>query len=177
MILIEDTRNPVAKHRNVHQWAAREGVTIKRSKLLVGDYTLPTDQSTCIDTKAGMKEVYQNIVQQHERFRAECELAKEAGIRLVILVEEPGIRDLSEVGSWKNPRRERWFMVSSAHKAGKLLKVKIPPMPPVSSASLMMTMGTMAARYEVEWRFCSPEETGAQIWSLLGGSKTPCFNS
>ena len=171
MILLEDTRNPVSKHRNIHEWAAREGVTIKRTKLMVGDYTLPTDQSVCIDTKAGLQEVYSNVVQQHARFRAECELAKEAGIRLVVLVEEPGIYFLEDVAKWRNPRRERWFKVNAAHKAGKLTKLRIPPTPPQSSSGLMLSMGTMADRYGVEWRFCSPSETGAQIWRLLGGSK------
>ena len=50
-VLLEDTRNPADKHRNVHEWAKREGVDIIRTKLLVGDYTLPTDQSVCVDTK------------------------------------------------------------------------------------------------------------------------------
>lgn len=170
MILLEDTRNPVDKHRNVHEWAAANGVTIKRTKLMVGDYTLPTNQSVCIDTKAGLQEVYSNLIQQHERFRAECELAQEAGILLVILVEEPGILSLDDVAAWKNPRRERWFRVHAAHKAGKLKSVKIPKRPPVASEKLMEVMRTMAERYGCEWKFCGRDETGAVIWELLHGS-------
>lgn len=167
MILLEDTRNPVDKHRNVHEWAAANGVTIKRTKLMVGDYTLPTNQSVCIDTKAGLQEVYSNVIQQHDRFRAECELAQEAGIWLVILVEEPGISSLEDVVRWKNPRRERWFRVHAAHKAGKLLKLSIPKVPPVSSEQLAAAMGTMGAKYGVTWMFCDKAETGARIWELL----------
>ena len=96
-VLLEDTRNPEGKHRNVHEWARAKGVTIIRTKLLVGDYTLPTDQSRCVDTKYGMQEVYSNLVQQHDRFRAECELAQKAGILLTVLVEEPGIEGLDGV--------------------------------------------------------------------------------
>ena len=167
MILLEDTRNPISKHRNIHEWAAREGVTIKRTKLLVGDYTLPTDQSVCIDTKAGMHEVYSNIVQDHERFRAECKLAKEAGIRLIVLVEEPGMATLEDAAAWRNPRRERWFRVAAAHKAGRLTKLSIPKVPPVDSKRLAAMMQTMAERYSVEWKFCDPAETGAKIWAEL----------
>lgn len=166
-VLLEDTRNPESKHRNVHEWAEREGVDIIRTKLLVGDYTLPTDQSTCVDTKAGMQEVYSNLVQQHERFRAECELAQKAGVLLIILVEEGGLHGLTDVQTWKNPRRERWFRIHAAHKAGKLMKVAIPKVPPLPSDRLCTMMQTMEERYGIEWVFCGKQETGAVIWELL----------
>lgn len=167
MILLEDTRNPIGKHRNIHEWAELEGVDIIRTKLLVGDYTLPTDQGLCVDTKYGLQEVYSNLVQQHERFRAECDLANEAGIRLVILVEEPWIGGLEAVAGWKNPRRERWFRVHAAHKAGKLLKLSIPKAPPIPSDRLAQMMGAMTERHGVEWVFCDPAETGRTLWGLL----------
>lgn len=166
-VLLEDTRNPVEKHKNVHEWADREGVTIIRTKLLVGDYTLPTDQSVCVDTKSGMQEVYSNVVQEHERFRRELELAMQAGVKLIVLVEESDIEELSGVVHWKNPRRERWFRVNAAHKAGKLKNVKQAKTPPLSSDRLFQMMQTMAERYGCEWRFCGKDRTGAVIWELL----------
>lgn len=166
-VLLEDTRNPEGKHRNVHEWAKREGVDIIRTKLLVGDYTLPTDQSVCVDTKYGMAEVYSNLVQQHERFRAECELAQKAGVLLIILVEEGGMHELTDVQTWRNPRRERWFRIHSAHKAGKLLKMQIPKVPPIGSDRLCSMMQTMEGKYGIEWVFCSKAETGERIWELL----------
>lgn len=166
-VLLEDTRNPADKHLNVHKWAEREGITIIRTKLLVGDYTLPTDQSMCVDTKYGMQEVYSNLVQQHERFRAECELAQKAGVLLCVLVEEPGMSGLEDVPKWKNPRREKWFRVNAAHKAGKLMKVQIPKVPPLPSDRIFTMMQTMGERYGLEWVFCNKDETGAFIWELL----------
>lgn len=166
-VLLEDTRNPATKHTNVHQWAQDNGVTIIRTKLLVGDYTLPTDQSRCVDTKYGMQEVYSNLVQEHERFRSECELAQKAGVLLIILVEEGGMHGLTDVQTWKNPRRERWFRLHAAHKAGKLLKVAIPKVPPLPSDRLFTMMHTMEERYGVEWKFCGKDRTGAVIWELL----------
>ena len=169
-VLLEDTRNPAQKHRNVHQWAQENGVTIIRTKLLVGDYTLPTDQSVCVDTKYGLQEVYSNIVQEHERFRRELEMAMQAGVKLIVLVEEAGINELADVGRWKNPRRERWFRIHAAHNAGKLLKVPISKVPPLASDRLMQMMETMAERYGVSWKFCGKDDTGAVIWELLNGS-------
>ena len=169
-VLLEDTRNPVKKHMNVHLWARAKGVTIIRTKLLVGDYTLPTDQSVCIDTKAGMQEVYSNVVQQHERFRRELETAAAAGIRLVVLVEEAGINTLSDVEHWKNERRERWFMINAAHKAGKMRNVRIPTLSPLASVQVMNIMQTMEERYGIEWVFCSKQDTGERIWELLNRS-------
>lgn len=169
-VLLEDTRNPEGKHRNVHEWARAKGVTIIRTKLLVGDYTLPTDQRVCIDTKAGMQEVYSNVVQQHERFRRELETAAAAGIRLVVLVEEAGINTLSDVEHWKNERRERWFMINAAHKAGKMRNVRIPTLSPLASVQVMNIMQTMEERYGIEWVFCSKQDTGERIWELLNRS-------
>lgn len=166
-ILIEDTRNPVAKHKNVHEWADANDIRIMRMKMRVGDYTLLDTMKVCVDTKSGLQEVYSNVVQEHRRFKAECELAKEVGIRLIILVEDGDIPDLAAVANWKNPRRERWFRVHNAHKAGKLKNVVIPKSPPVSSELLCQMMQTMAERYGCEWMFCSKEETGARIWELL----------
>ena len=165
-VLLEDTRNPAQKHRNVHAWAQENGVTIIRTKLLVGDYTLPTNQSTCIDTKYGLAEVYSNLVQEHERFRSELELAMQAGVKLIVLVEEGGM-ELADVAKWKNPRRERWFRIHAAHKAGKLLKVPISKVPPIASDRLMQMMETMAEKYGCEWRFCHKAHTGAVVWALL----------
>ena len=166
-VLLEDTRNPVEKHKNVHRWAEANGVTIIRTKLLVGDYTLPTDQSVCVDTKSGMQEVYSNVVQEHERFRRELELALQAGVKLIVLVEEGDIEELSGVIHWKNPRRERWFRINAAHKAGKLKNVKLSKVPPLSSDRLFQMMQTMAERYQCEWKFCGKDRTGAVIWELL----------
>ena len=166
-VLLEDTRNPVEKHKNVHRWAEANGVQIIRTKLLVGDYTLPTNQAVCIDTKAGLQEVYSNVVQEHERFRRELELSLQAGVKLIVLVEEGDVPDLSAVVHWKNPRRERWFRINAAHKAGKLKNVKQAKTPPLSSDRLFQMMQTMAERYSCEWKFCGKDRTGAVIWELL----------
>ena len=55
MILLEDTRNQIDKHGKKHAWFEKNGIEIQRTKLVVGDYTLPTNQSICIDTKKDLQ--------------------------------------------------------------------------------------------------------------------------
>lgn len=154
MTLLEDTRNPIAKHANVHDFCEAVGITIVRSKLLVGDYTLPTNQSVCIDTKADLQEVCGNVCQQHKRFRAECTLAAEVGIRLIILVEHGGgIKTIDDVRRWHNPR-----LVKSPHAT--------------TGAQLAAIMDCMSDRYGVTWQFCRKQDTGRTIIELLTEGQT-----
>lgn len=167
MILMEDTRNPVSKHQNIHSYCKEHGIVIERTKLYVGDYTLPTDQSICVDTKADMQEVYGNVIQSHKRFREEVIRARAAGIRLIILVEQSGIKDLEDAANWKNPRIAKWYKVTNAHKNGKMISVKVSKTPPVSSPKLAAKMQELARRYGVEWQFCDKSETGQRIIEIL----------
>ena len=71
MQLIEDTRNKVGKHKELNDYLEAKGHKVFRSKLLVGDYSLTTNQSVCIDTKADLLELCTNVCgkEEHERFR------------------------------------------------------------------------------------------------------------
>ena len=98
MIILEDTRQQKDKHRNIAEHFEKNGITIIRQKLLVGDYTLPTDQHVCIDTKKDLRELLMDLGVDKGRFMREVALAKRLGIRLVILVEHGGnIRQISDV--------------------------------------------------------------------------------
>lgn len=41
MILLEDTRNQSGKHDMKNEYFADHGIKVQRTKLYVGDYTLP----------------------------------------------------------------------------------------------------------------------------------------
>jgi len=171
MILLEDTRQQNSKHDLKHKYFAEHGIEVRRTKLYVGDYTLPTNQSVCVDSKASIAEILNNVCgKEHDRFRRECERAQEAGIKLIILVEnkeheiKPGIvnktvRSLRELASWKNPRL---FIF----KGGKQLYPKA-----TKGATLMKACYTMEKKYGCEFVFCTPEESGAKIMELLTGEK------
>lgn len=169
MITIQqDTREQTKKHDHVLKYFAAEGIKVVRSKLYVGDYTRLDKQDVCIDTKKDLQEVYGNVILHNVRFKEECIRAKEAGIRLVVLIADEHIRHISEVHTWVNPRIRKWETVKAAQEKGKLMQIKLSPRPPVSSEQLQRAMETMGERYGVEWRFCPKAETGRRILEILG---------
>jgi len=139
----------------------KRGIPVKMMDLL-GTYNL------VVDTKSGMQEMYQDIVgKDHDRFRDECILAQNNNVKLIVLVEEPGITCLNDVAKWKNPRVDKWYKFNAMHKQGKALSVKIPSIPPCSSDRLMKAMQTMTEKYGVEFRFCDPEVSGRMVVEIL----------
>ena len=171
MIIFEDSRQQTNKHDLKHKWFSENGIEIKRTKLYCGDYTLPTNQSVCVDSKANMGEIYNNLIQDHNRIKAEADRAVEAGIKLYILIEEPDIKCLEDVKKWKNKRYEHWLRVNNAHKYGKMLNTQIPKKPPVNNITLMKIMSSFASKHGVEWIFCKPEEAGKRIVEILTDEK------
>jgi hypothetical protein len=170
LIFIHDTRDKVHRHDNVEDYLTSRGHEIVRSKLYVGDISLLANQSVCIDLKGlGLKEVYSNLVQQHERFRRECQRAQEAHIKLIVLVEEDEVTSVDGVEFWANPRITQYANLVMAHAHGKLLSKKLPSKPPISSKRLMNMMKVMAAKYGVEWRFCKKKDAGSVVEEILGG--------
>ena len=167
-IILSDTRQQKGKHENIDVWFILHDIEIRRTKLYVGDYTLPANQSVCVDTKFGLQEVYGNLIQQHTRFVAECKAAFEAGIKLIVLVEESGVESVQDVAAWQNPRVKKWERLRDAHKAGKRMKEQLSPYPPVSSERLCKAMQTIAERYHIEWRFCDKADTARTICEIFG---------
>lgn len=168
MILLEDTRQQAFKHEIKHKYFAENGIEVRRCRLYVGDYTLPTNQSICIDSKASIAEIANNVCgKEHARFRRECERAQEAGIKLIILVEndrqqigktgiwnEP-IRKLEDLHRWANPRL---FI----RRNGKQLYPNA-----TRGQTLMKACMTMERKYGVIFKFCTPEQSGEMIVKLL----------
>lgn len=168
MTIIQDTREQAKKHNHVLEGFKRFGIKVIRSKLPFGDYTRIDSMTTIVDTKKDLGEVYNNLIQQHERFTSECKAAFSAGVHLVILVEHSGIHSIQDVANWQNPRVLRWERLRDAHKARKRMKEQLSPYPPVSSERLCKAMQTIAERYHIEWRFCDKADTARTICEILG---------
>lgn len=151
MVIQEDTRQQAGKHDIKHDWFAAHGVELVRSKLPFGDYALVP--SVAVDTKKDMEEIAANICgKEHTRFINECKAAKAAGCTLVILVENTvGIRELSQVHTWINPRA----IYSKNCVQGDRLK---------------KAMETISERYGVRFDFCQPEESAERILAILWGT-------
>lgn len=152
MVIVEDSRNQVGKHKNINAYLESVGVRVIRSKMIVGDYTLPADQRICIDTKKDMIEVSQNIFQDHKRFKAECQLAKDCGIHLIVLIEDNTVANWDELLKWTNPQPNRSALTPNGERCYKVMKA-------------------MEYSYGVEFQFCKKNDTGKRILQILTEGK------
>lgn len=149
MTIIQDTRQQAGKHTLKEEYFERNGIKVVRSKIPVGDYANIKNMSVIVDTKANIQEVISNVTKQHKRFIAECDLAKESDIRLIILVEnEDGIAKISDLYRWWNPR----LRFSKNATSGK---------------TLAKILHGIQQNHGVQFEFCRPEEAGKRIIELL----------
>lgn len=148
-----------------HQFDAM-GITHFRSKLYCGDYQSLDNGRLVIDRKKDLLELCGNVTQQHERFRKELIRAADAGIRLIILCEHGrGVEQLTDVYFWENPRlhQMKWIVEDGRPK-------QVPMYPKATTGpALFAALQTIQRKYNVEFRFCKPANTGEMIVRLLGG--------
>lgn len=197
MIILEDEGQKEEKHLQKNNYWKDYGIEVKRVPLPVGDYIIASEKAldvierkskrgtkvkkmdflgtydVCVDTKKDMQEIVGNICgKQHERFRDECILAQNNGIKLYILVEnEDGIASLNDVQKWINPRLEHYKKVEYMHNTGRWKSVHLPKAEPTSGSVLSKAMSTMQDKYGVEFVFCTPDESGKRILSFLNEKK------
>ena len=150
MIIFEDTRNKPEKNVHIREQLESMGYKVERTKIYCGDYTFPTNQSICVDTKKDMNEIESNLIHDHQRFKDECIRAKEAGIKLVILIQDKNIKQLSDVFGWYNIRKKWSPKAASGRTLGKI-------------------MFSMKEKYGVDFQFTTKENCGKRIVELLGG--------
>lgn len=168
--LMIDTRQQAGKHDLKENYFKRMGITTLRNKLPVGDYTWMQDMSVVVDTKKDIQEVVGNLIQDHDRFRAEADLAKASGIKFYVLVEnKDGVKCLEDIKKWENPRYHRWNKIRFMHSIGKWSSIPLPKRPPTDNMTLLKIMWQMQEKHNVNWAFCHPMEAGAKVIELLGG--------
>ena len=152
MVLYEDTRQQVGKHRNIHIYCDRHNIEIIRQALNVGDYQIAGKGDISVDTKYGVPELASNCFQEHERFREECITAQKCGIQLIVLTEEVLPGGLLE--NWLSP----------LGRDGK-------PRFLFDPARLKKVMLTMQEKYGVKFRFCDGRSTGKVLLEYLKGER------
>lgn len=179
MVILEDTRQQDGKHDHKHRWFTEHGIEVRRTKLYVGDYTLPTNQSICIDTKKDFQEIINNLTgnkkdkngeTEHDRLVKEAERAREAGISLIYLIENEGgevrhgtgiynpvITRLEDVHKWKNPRL--FIMDHGRQKYPRATR----------GITLQKMLYTFAEHHGCTFMFCHPTDAAKKIIELLGG--------
>lgn len=149
MNLIMDTRERKEATVLILKEFERQNVTVIRSKLWVGDYQLLENPMLTIDRKKSLQELCQNVVQDHKRFTVELQRAKDVGVHVIVLVEHSkNIKSLEDVRHWVNPR------------------LKVSPLA-VSGERLYKILLAISKKYNVDFQFCTKQETGKRIIELL----------
>lgn len=193
MLIIEDKGQKEGQHILKNRYFENNEIEVLRAPLPVGDYIIATDKvadvihrkakrnmevkkmdflgtyAVAVDTKKDMQEIMGNICgKSHPRFRDECILAQNNGIKLYVLIENAdGVKSVGDVFKWRNPRLERYNRIKYMQSCGKWLNASIPITPPTSGKTLAKSMLTMQLKYGVEFVFCRPEEAGKKIIELL----------
>ena len=183
--IIEDTRQKKGKHDVKNAYWYIMGIPVERHPLPIGDYILMTDKVTellarkekrgvplkekdfagtfkaSVDSKYGVQELEKDICSgDHDRFKDECILAQNSGVKLFVLVEnDDGIQTVRDLYKWVNPR-------SLWRRNGK-------PMYPNATAgvTLMKCCLTMEKKYGVEFHFCRPDQAAVRVVELLRGEE------
>ena len=144
-----DSREKAHAIKKILEYFDKNGIKWFVSKLPVGDYQSLDNSRLVIDRKQSLSELCNNVCQQHERFRAELVRANEYGIKLIILCEHGGkIKCLQDVISWENPRLKESPMAVSGERLYKILSA-------------------MSSKYNVDFVFCTKQQTGKKIIELL----------
>ena len=197
-ILLEDKGNVEGKHIQKNEYFKSVGVEVKRVPLPVGDYVAANALSmdvmlrkrdrgqdvkkidflgsykVAVDTKKDIQELVGNICgKQHARFRDECILANNNGIKLHILVANgDGIKTIDDLFGWHNPRLD--IMKNSKDiigiwKNGKPRYKRVKKYPTATRGqTLAKACLTMQHKYGCEFVFCSNKEQGKRVLELLG---------
>ena len=151
MILIEDTRQVVGKHKLKNEYFEKMGIEVVRSKLLFGDYQNPQNPSIAIDTKKDIQELIIDVTKDHERFRNELLLSKKCGAKLIILIEDEQVSCINDLYTWYNWRLKK---SPKATKGSTLAK-------------MLTTIQNNTDDYNCEFLFVKNSECGAKIIELL----------
>lgn len=170
--IICDTRQQRGKHGHVDDWFTAHGVPFTYHKLDFGDYSRDDGFSNIvIDTKKDMDEVAQNIGRDHARFVRECDRARDAGHRLIILVEQhAAYNDRNRIASWIPGACRR--CVYYRHKecrpqevAGRMCKGGKKPL---QGSTALKIITALESRHGVRFAFCTKRDTAKIICDTLG---------
>lgn len=149
-ILIVDSREKwtQAKSRDKHikGYLDRHGILYRVEMLDVGDYMLDGG-SISVDRKQNLEELAKNLTNKSDnaRFMKEVRRAFESGVKLVILIEQRGIKGTQDLLKWR-----------SKHTG-------------VSGIVMARQMFRLEMAYKVKFEYCDPSSTGKKIMEILLG--------
>lgn len=169
VVVYEDSRQRSGKHVNKQRWWKTHGVEVERRKLSFGDYAVD-GSNIVIDTKRSITEVAKNCGHDHARFVREMERARDAGYRLVILIEVPNYTSIDDVYKWVSKACRdycpRWrARTCNPFVSTGCTKYKRKPMQGPTLAKIMLRL---ESDYGCRFEFCHPARSARRICELLG---------
>jgi len=171
VVIYEDTRQQKGKHESKRAWFEAHGIEVVRKKLDAGDYA--TDQSNIlIDTKRNLAEVAMDVGRDHDRFAREMERARDAGCRLVVLVEVGfPYRSTEDVTKWVNDTCKRCDyyrrVLCEPSASGRCRRYRSKPMRGSTMAKIIQSM---ERDYGCRFEYVNPRYAARRICELLGVS-------
>ncbi len=170
--LIIDTRQQAGKHEHVDRWLDAHHVPYRYEKLDFGDYIRDDGfGNISIDTKKDVAELAGNVGKDHARFVRECDRARDAGWRLIILVEQhPEYNDLAKLATWVSGvcgrcQSKRSGACHPDEVTGKYCDSGYKPLQGSTIAKIVRSIGEDHA---TKFRFCNKRDTARIICETLG---------
>lgn len=171
MIIYEDTRQQKGKHKAKRQWFEAHGIEVVSRKLDTGDYATDTS-NVLVDTKRNLAEVAMDVGRDHDRFARELARARDAGYRLVILVEVGfPYRTTADVARWTNDACKRCDyykrLMCDPSASGRCRKYHGKPM---RGSTMAKIITSLERDYDCRFEYVNPRYSARRICELLGVS-------
>lgn len=129
-----------------------------------GDY-MADGSNVAVDTKKNVQELAMDVGRDHKRFVRECERARDAGYRLVILVEKhPEYNERDQLYKWVSYACRRCRKCRPLTSKG-CARFRNKPMQGPTVAKIITRL---EEKYGVRFEFCRKRDTARRICELLG---------
>lgn len=145
--ILVDSRQKKGKHETKHEQMRSSGIRLVRCALPWGDYIAAP--RIAIDTKQDIHEIAANLCgssAETKRVREEVKKARDAGCKLIFLVEDPHYNEIADLYG---------------------TKVYLHSGRTIPGDQLATAMHIMENRYGCEFWFCDPSEAGRVIEKIL----------
>lgn len=166
-MVTEDSRQQQGKHTHIAAWMEAHGVAFEqRSRALpFGDYVSDNGSNVAVDTKKDIQELVMDVGRDHDRFVRECERARDAGFRLVVLVESSArYNDRLELARWVSDVCRRCRRCDPRLSV-RCRRYRVRPM---QGATLAKIVDALERRHGVRFEFVSRAQCARRICELLG---------
>lgn len=174
-MIYEDTRQQEGKHAHIERWMRARGVDFapRARALPFGDYWSDNGSNVAVDTKKDVQELAMDVGRDHARFVRECDRARGAGYRLVVLVESSeAYNDPLVLAGWVSgvcKRRKR----PGGDEACRSCDPARDPCTayrhkPMQGAALAKTLGGIERRHGARFEFVARPRAAERICELLG---------